>query len=971
MAIQRIVISLMALGLLAGCGGGSKGSAPAVTVTMLATPPGPLATVGNPPKDSFQFSARVEGSGDTVVMWSIKENGGGTIDTIGRYLAPRTEGQYTVVASARADSSKSAQATVTVMDPPRITLHPASMVTALGASVTFTLAASGQQLAFQWYRQGAAIPGATAQAFVINSIAGGDAGIPFHCVVSNPVGTATSTPATITVQPPVITAHPASVTVAEGSGATFTVGATGGGLAYQWTRNQAPVPGATQAQLALGALGLQDSGSVFRCVVSNPSGTVTSDPATLTVKSVVAITSFTASAALVPFGQPATLNWAIQGQPDAVQVNGINLLGAVSTQVTPRLRERFTLTVSGFNTVTRDVEIAARGLDAFAGDLGGNGNLDGLGSEARLGMIYELRLRPDGSVLLVDDMAGAIRQVDAAGQVTTLAGGSVRGFQDGVGRDAKFSSIAGSDLDALGNLYVCDWGNNRIRKVSPSGVVSTVAGPGLGNPTRVAVTPGGTLLVATQGNTILKIPPGGFWEVLAGQWGVAGGEDGIGGNARFGWISGLVRAPGGDLYAADLGNATIRRITPSGAVTTLAGLAGVSGTADGRGSEARFQSLGNLTLTADGLGLMVMDNQRFRRVAWDGLVTTVDEFGYGNTTALAYAPSGDLWAANHVQGELAVFRDGRFVRVAGKGVRVGRNDGLGDAASFFAPTDLVLDATGNAFVTEVLQISKVTPDRMKTRFLGTVSSFLRLALHPSGDMIAAESQPGLTCELVRISKVDGAKTVLAGRAWGHADGPALEASFSDITGLAVAPDGTILVSQANHTIRKVGTDGVVTTLAGLPTRWDFADGSGADARFNQPNGIALDGAGGLLVADSNNHCIRRVDIQTGATTTLAGMPRVMGYADGANPLAARFNLPYSVALDAQGTIFVADAGNDCIRRIRATGAVDTVAGSPGLFGNRPGPLPGTLYFPIRAVPRPNGDLLVLSSHTLLQITAPQ
>ena len=167
---------------------------------------------------------------------------------------------------------------------------------------------------------------------------------------------------------------------------------------------------------------------------------------------------------------------------------------------------------------------------------------------------------------------------------------------------------------------------------------------------------------------------------------------------------------------------------------------------------------------------------------------------------------------------------------------------------------------------------------------------------------------------------------------GMRNGPVAQARFDDPYGVAMAEDGTLYVADAgdNNRIRRIGTDGAVTTLAGFEE--GFADGDGTAARLNTPSGLALDRAGNLYVADTGNHAIRKVT-PLGGVSTVAGTG-VAGFRDGA-AAQAQFNGPIGVAVDAHGNVYVADTYNDRIRRIDPHGQVSTVAG-----GERPGNLDG-------------------------------
>ena len=174
---------------------------------------------------------------------------------------------------------------------------------------------------------------------------------------------------------------------------------------------------------------------------------------------------------------------------------------------------------------------------------------------------------------------------------------------------------------------------------------------------------------------------------------------------------------------------------------------------------------------------------------------------------------------------------------------------------------------------------------------------------------------------------DGVETVVAGgKEGGHADGP--QGMFTNILGLAVDADGCLIVveGKGGSRIRKVALDGQVSTIAGDPEgRSGYTDGQGAEARFCIPGAVAVDSDGNVLVADSHNHCIRKV-APDGTVSTLAGTPEEAGCQDGPAHEAG-FNSPQGVAVDLEGNVFVADTCNGTIRKISREGAVSTLAGS--------------------------------------------
>jgi hypothetical protein len=222
--------------------------------------------------------------------------------------------------------------------------------------------------------------------------------------------------------------------------------------------------------------------------------------------------------------------------------------------------------------------------------------------------------------------------------VTTLAGSpSSRGNHDGAGSSAQFDNPSGVAVDAAGNVYVADMYNNSIRKVTSSGTVTTLAGSttrgdadGTGsaaqfdNPTGVTVDISGNVYVADAFNaTIRKITSAGNVTTLAGSAGIIGANNGTGINALFNLPIGVTVDNSGNVYVADAGNALIRKIAPAGTVTTVAGVAGVAGWADGTGINVLFNQPRGLA--TDGAGtIYVADtgNGRIRKIASDGMVVT-------------------------------------------------------------------------------------------------------------------------------------------------------------------------------------------------------------------------------------------------------------------------------------------------------------------------------------------------------------
>jgi sugar lactone lactonase YvrE len=270
-------------------------------------------------------------------------------------------------------------------------------------------------------------------------------------------------------------------------------------------------------------------------------------------------------------------------------------------------------------------------ISIIAGKLGTSGCVDGPGSEARFSYPRGIALDAAENIFVADTANNTIRRITPDGVVTTVAGvaGTI-GSGDGTGIYARFNFPASVAVDSLGNIYVADLYNCTIRKVTQHGTVTTIAGQagvhgsvdGKGSaalfnfPVSIALDSSGNTYVADVfNNAIRKITPNGTVITWAGRLSYTpGNADGTAGNARFCHPCGVAVDNTGNVYVADSGNNTIRRITPDREVTTLAGLAGQSGLADGIGSAARFSHPTALALDhRDHLYVTDLDNKTIRK----------------------------------------------------------------------------------------------------------------------------------------------------------------------------------------------------------------------------------------------------------------------------------------------------------------------------------------------------------------------
>ena len=280
----------------------------------------------------------------------------------------------------------------------------------------------------------------------------------------------------------------------------------------------------------------------------------------------------------------------------------------------------------------------------------------------------------------------------------------------------------------------------------------------------------------------------------------------------------------------------------------------------------------------------------------------------------------------------------------------GTADGTGRAARFYNPVGVAVDSAGAVYVADSgnSTVRKVTAAGVVTTLAGSARSPgandgtgsaarfrwpAGMAVDSSGTIYLADAD----LRTIRSVSALGVVTTLAGSSGmiGSADGTGNAARFNNPFGLALDRAGYLYVADTyNRTIRRVTTVGAVTTLAGLASSSGSADGTGSVARFYDPLGVAVDSAGTLYVADSTNHTLRKVTA-AGVVTTLAGLAGSAGSADGAGS-SARFNLPFGVAADATGNLYVADARNYTIRKVTAAGVVTTIGGTAGSSGTADG-----------------------------------
>jgi sugar lactone lactonase YvrE len=287
-------------------------------------------------------------------------------------------------------------------------------------------------------------------------------------------------------------------------------------------------------------------------------------------------------------------------------------------------------------------------VSTFAGS-GTVGSLNGLSTIASFNKPKGIALDASGNLYVADASNNIIRKITPAGLVSTLAGSDSTGMDDGPGITATFFGPAGVTVDANNNVYVADAGNNLIRMVTPAGVVSTLAGLNgdFSNPTGISIDARGNLYVANYlDNNILEINSAGTVTTFAGN-GQQAATNGPAGSASFYFPNSIAVDAAANVYVADGINNLIRKITPAGVVSTLAG-SGVAGAADSTGTAASFNGPCGLALDATG-NVYVADsnNNSIRKITPAGVVTTIAGTGNaGSKNGKAVAHRNTIMVAN-------------------------------------------------------------------------------------------------------------------------------------------------------------------------------------------------------------------------------------------------------------------------------------------------------------------------------------
>jgi trimeric autotransporter adhesin len=532
---------------------------------------------------------------------------------------------------------------------------------------------------------------------------------------------------------------------------------------------------------------------------------------------------------------------------------------------------------------------AGNGVPGYSGD-------NGPATQASLSFPSGVSVDPLGNVYIGDSSNNVIRMVDGAGIIHTVAGNHVGGFSGdgGPATAAELNYPQGAVSDGVGNLYISDTYNSRVRKVDSSGTITTYAGNGNSAPTGTGGlatsigigSPQGLLLA--QGKLYVSTYFN-MWHVdlgtqmitlLGGASPYGPGFNGDGNSALstlFAYLAGIAIDSTGSLLVADSGNGRIRQINTSQIVSTVAGgYVGDGGLGTGASlsigfwDHAAFDSQGNLYI-AD------YYHNRVRRVSTAGIITT-----FAGTGMTGSSPDGGLATATNL-----------------------------------TPVSVVADQSGNIFILDgdTFKVRKVDSNGTVT----TVSSFFvynggALATDKAGNVYVADGN-----SVIWKIPPSGPASIFAGsssQAGYNGDSiAATSALLNNPNGVSVDPSGNVYICDSyNNRIRKVDASGIISTVAGNGTFGFGGDGGPAmAAMLSQPSDVAVDTKGNIYIADRSNERIRVVN-SLGVIETLAGSG---GFSYNGNRLPALDTnmFPSGVAVSPTGVVYVVDEGSDRVRKI--------------------------------------------------------
>jgi uncharacterized protein (TIGR03437 family) len=555
----------------------------------------------------------------------------------------------------------------------------------------------------------------------------------------------------------------------------------------------------------------------------------------------------------------------------------------------------------------------------------------GPATAAQISTIQGIAVDRLGNLYLSDTDNQRVRMISTSGVITTLAGTGVAGFSGdgGPATAAQLNLPYGLAVDLAGNLYVADLGNDRVRRIGPDGVITTVAGNGnqgssgdggaatgaqLLGPRNVAVDAVGNFYFSEfDGHRVRKVTPAGTISTVAGT-GVAGlsGDGGPAVNAQLAFPAGLAVDRLGALYIADSQNNRVRKILAGGVISTVVG--GSPSTVLGT-PVAIAVDVAETLYVAD---MSYIVHSYTAAGAWSNVTAL------GQLTAphdLAVDLNGDLYIADGVHIRKMV--SGHMQTVAGDGYAHAIGDGgLATNALLSQPSAIALNSAGSLYIadTGTQRVRQVLPTGVIQTLVGTGVA------GPAADNVVAAT-----------------------------------ATLDSPMGVALDAASDVLIADTyNHRIRQVGADGLIHNLVGTGVQGLGAEGMlPAQTQLNAPRGVCTGRGGTLFVVDTGNHRVLQAAPQ--ALVMIAagnGAPGDAG--DGGPARLAQLNQPSACALDSAGNLFIADTLNHSIRKVDPSGTISTVAGTgaAGFSGDEGPATAASISAPRGVVVDDNGNIFI-------------
>ncbi|HIE80717.1 MAG TPA: hypothetical protein EYQ03_08875, partial [Nitrospinaceae bacterium] len=567
----------------------------------------------------------------------------------------------------------------------------------------------------------------------------------------------------------------------------------------------------------------------------------------------------------------------------------------------------------------------------------------GKATQAQLNLPSGVAVDDKGNIYISDRSNNRVRVVDNKGTITTFAGNGGDGYSgdSGPATKAQLSKPVGLALDKKGNLYIADRENNRVRKVNPQGIITTVAGDGsfffmgdngpsyrasIAGPTGIVVDKNGILYIADRNNNrIRSVDTQGMIRTVAGTGQQDyNGESEIARDTNLYLPFGVALDQDGKLLIIDRSHYRIRRIDPRrGSIETVAGngvkmFAGDGGPATG--AKLSFPH----GIAVDKKGNVIISDKghyRIRRVSPDGIIQTIAGNGIrGNIGDGLPALKASIYGATSLKlnnkEEIFIVSPSGFTSLIRKVDKKG----------------IMRQVLGTVSKNYLASIAKSKyKGKVQTGELAIITTFSDIAFDHKGNMFISDR---LNHQIRKVS-AQGEITTIAGTgesAYYGDGGPALEAAFRDPSALDTDKAGNLYIADgANNMIRKIDTKGIVTTVAGNGNHENTGDGGPAlKAGIRNMDYLAMSPTGELHIVGMNSHIVRKIT-KDGNIMTVAGTGYQGFFGDGGPGTKAMLKSPSAITFDSKGNLYISDMGNNRIRKVDTSGIITTFAGS-GTFG---------------------------------------